>query len=256
MPLSKVGTMFSASALYPSTCKPEDVFHTMKVRQEKLYYYIDTLSRGEYPSYAQQIYKENNIKITQLTGDKELLKEYSIDFIAMSYYRSMTEGIGVKANTSNLVVDGGGNPYLKTTDWGYPIDPLGMRYVLNELYDRYQKPILIVENGLGAIDIVEDGKIHDSYRIDFLIKHIRELKKAILIDHIPCIGYCVWASTDLVSLSTGEMKKRYGMVYVDMDDKGNGTKNRIKKDSYFWYKNVIESCGECVDNDEVENKKI
>ena len=140
---------------------------------------------------------------------------------------------------------GDANPYLETTPWGWPIDPEGLRYVLNELYDRYQKPLFVVENGLGAVDeIGEDGTINDDYRIDYLTDHIMEMQKAICEDKVECLGYTMWGCIDLVSLSTGEMKKRYGFVYVDMDDKGNGTLKRTKKKSFDWFKKVIRTNGE------------
>ena len=142
------------------------------------------------------------------------------------------------------IMGGEGNPYLPSTPWGWPIDPLGLRYCLNELYDRYQKPLFVIENGLGEIDRFEDGTVHDSYRIEYLSKHFQAMKDAINIDHVPCFGYTMWGPLDLVSLGTGEMKKRYGFVYVDMDDEGNGTLKRVKKDSFAWMKKVIASNGE------------
>ena len=244
----KIGTMFSASAVYPATCRPEDAFYTLQFRQEKLYYYLDVLTGKGYQNYVPDFWKRNNIQIKSDPEDAVLFKKYPIDYIAISYYRSMTEGPDVADATKNLVLAGGDNPYLKKTQWGYPIDPQGLRFVLNELHMHAQKPIIIVENGLGNLDIAEnDESIHDDYRIEYLKLHIQEVKKAVEIDCVPCFGYCVWSITDLASLSTGEMKKRYGLIHVDLDDKGHGSGKRRKKDSYFWYKKVIESNGENLD---------
>ena len=145
----------------------------------------------------------------------------------------------------NAVVKSVKNPYLAASEWGWQIDPLGLRITLNMLYDRYQKPLFIVENGLGANDVVEpDGSIHDSYRIDYMREHIKAMRDAVNLDGIPLMGYTCWGCIDLVSASTGEMKKRYGMIYVDKDNDGAGTLARSKKDSYYWYKKVIETNGE------------
>ena len=181
-------------------------------------------------------------------GDTEILKAGTVDFFSFSYYMSnciSTDNSLLK--TKGNLFGGVKNPYLKANDWGWQIDPLGLRYTLNELYARYQIPLMIVENGLGAIDVVEDGKIHDSYRIEYLREHIKALKDAVDIDNVDLIGFCPWGCIDLVSAGTGEMKKRYGLVYVDADDKGNGTYNRSRKDSFYWYKKVIASNGEDLD---------
>ena len=180
-------------------------------------------------------------------GDNEILMNGTLDFISFSYYRSCT----VSAQSEFNVIGGDANPYLKNTEWGWPIDALGLRYCLNEIYDRYQKPLFIVENGMGANDVIEsDGSIQDDYRINYLKDHLKEMIKAIVIDEIPVLGYTMWGCIDLVSLSTGEMKKRYGHIYVDMDDKGNGSLKRIKKKSYDWMKEVIETQGESLWNGE------
>lgn len=174
-------------------------------------------------------------------GDEKILKEGTLDYISFSYYRSNV----ISTETVTNVIGGDPNPYLEMTPWGWPVDPLGLRYVLNELYDRYQKPLFIVENGLGAVDKIEaDGSIQDNYRIDFLKDHLKEMMKAILEDGVECLGYTMWGPMDLVSLTTGEMKKRYGFIYVDMDDLGNGTLERRKKRSYDWMAEVIATQGE------------
>lgn len=169
--------------------------------------------------------------------------EYS-DMVTFSYYRSMTISKDTKLTWAMGLLGGDPNPYLESTKWGWPIDPIGLRYTLNELYDRYQKPLFVVENGLGEIDVKEaDGTVNDDYRIKYLAQHFEEMKKAVNIDKVPVLGYTMWGNTDLVSLSTGEMKKRYGFVYVDLDDKGNGTGERSKKKSFEWMKKVCHTNG-------------
>jgi 6-phospho-beta-glucosidase len=171
------------------------------------------------------------------------VSEGALDFVSFSYYRSCV----ISEDTKFNVIGGDPNPYLKKTDWGWPIDPLGLRYCMNEVYDRIQKPIFIVENGLGAVDEVQDdGTIQDDYRIEYLNDHLNAMMKAIVEDGVDCIGYTMWGPIDLVSLSTGEMKKRYGFIYVDMDDKGNGTLERKIKKSYYWMKEVIATQGEII----------
>lgn len=240
MPGSMFGTMYALSAIYPATCHPDDIFKAMSTRRQSLFF-CDVMARGYYPNYSEEIFKQKGIVIKKEVGDDEILKQYTLDYVTFSYYRSTT----VSQNTKIDIMGGDPNPYLETTPWGWPIDPKGLRYVLNELYDRYQKPLFVVENGLGAVDeFDENNEINDNYRIQYLANHIEEMKKAVCIDKIPCLGYTMWGCIDLVSLSTGEMKKRYGFVHVDMDDKGNGTLKRTKKKSFDWYKKVIATCGE------------
>lgn len=240
MPGSMVGTMYALSAIYPKTCKPEDIFASMDARRQSLFF-IDVMARGYYPNYSIEMMRKRNVTIHKESEDDQWLRQYPIDYVTFSYYRSTT----VDAQTKIDIMGGDPNPYLETTPWGWPIDPQGLRYVLNEIYDRYQKPLFVVENGLGAVDVMEpDGSIDDTYRIQYLADHIEEMKKAVCIDHVPCLGYTMWGWMDLVSLSTGEMKKRYGFVYVDMDDKGNGTLKRSKKKSFDWFKKVITTQGE------------
>ncbi len=238
------GAMYAMSELYPATCHPADMFRHMQVRREN-FYFIDVMARGYYPSYAEDLLNRRGVeKIVMEPGDEEILKQGQLDFVSFSYYRSAT----VKADDPSFTVGGSPNPYLKNTDWGWPIDPLGLRYCMNEIYDRIQKPIFIVENGLGAVDQAdENGYVEDDYRIDYLRDHLTEMANAINIDKVPCIGYTMWGPIDLVSLSTGEMKKRYGFIYVDMDDKGNGTLKRTKKKSYDWMKHIIETNGAALD---------
>lgn len=239
------GAMFAMSEMYAQTCKPEDVFARMIHRREN-FFFIDVMSRGEYPNYSDEIFKRKDVNLDIKDGDLEILKKYPLDFVSFSYYRSTTiVADHFTAMDPMKVMGGEQNPYLKSTPWGWPIDPLGLRICLNELYDRYQKPLFVVENGLGAVDVLEDDKtVHDDYRIDYLRDHFKAMRDAILIDKVPCIGYTMWGPIDLVSLGTGEMKKRYGFIYVDMDDKGHGTLNRYKKDSFYFMKEVIETRGE------------
>ena len=184
-------------------------------------------------------------------GDEKILKEGTVDYIAFSYYSSKIEGARVTEFTGGNMMRGGKNPYLETSDWGWQNDPIGLRMALNQLYDRYQIPLFIAENGLGAVDQVEaDGSIIDDYRIDYLARHIQAFKDAVEKDHVDLMGYTPWGPIDIVSAGTGEMKKRYGFIYVDKDDEGNGTLNRSRKKSFYWYKKVIASNG-----DDLENKK-
>ena len=240
MPNSQFGAMYAMSELYPATCKPEDVFHRLQERREN-WYFIDIMGRGYYPRYAKEIWRRRGVKeIVFAADDEEILREGQLDFISFSYYRSNT----TKAGDDWFNVGGSTNPYLKETPWGWPVDPLGLRHVMNEIYDRIQKPIFIVENGMGAIDeLDENGIVQDDYRIDYLRDHLQAMADAIIIDGVECLGYTMWGPVDLVSLSTGEMKKRYGFIYVDMNDKGNGSLKRTPKKSYAWMKEIITSNG-------------
>ena len=233
---------------YPYSCNPKDVLKCQKEMQMGNYYCGDVQVRGEYPYFAKQYWKENNIQIQMEEGDEALLKEGTVDFYSFSYY--MTNCVSTDPNLEGIggnLIGGVKNPYLKASDWGWQIDPDGLRYTLNELYARYQVPLMVVENGLGAFDKLEEGnKVHDSYRIDYLREHIKCMEEAIE-DGVDLIGYTPWGCIDLVSASTGEMGKRYGFVYVDSDDYGNGSFNRYKKDSFTWYKKVIASNGTDLD---------
>ena len=242
------GAMFAMSEMYAQTCKPEDVFARMLHRREN-FFFIDVMSRGEYPNYSDEIFKRKGVNLDIKDGDLDILKKYPLDFVSFSYYRSTTIVADHFTSMDPMGVMGGEqNPYLKSTPWGWPIDPLGLRICLNELYDRYQKPLFVVENGLGAVDVLEKDKtVHDDYRVDYLRDHFKAMRDAILIDKVPCIGYTMWGPIDLVSLGTGEMKKRYGFIYVDRDNDGNGSLKRSKKKSFNWYKEVIASNGASVE---------
>lgn len=247
-PHFKMGMMLGGLFFYPNTCKPEDMLEFQKMNYQQ-FYFCDLQCRGYYNNHAKALLKSKGVKLEMLEGDKEILKEGTVDFISFSYY--MTINASAVSNPE-LKLAGSGiasprNPYLKATDWGMEINPLGLRYFLNELYDRYQLPLMVVENGLGAVDKLEDDKVHDPYRIDYLKEHIKVMKQAIEEDGIDLMGYTSWGCIDCISAGTGEMKKRYGYVYVDRDDLGNGSLKRYKKDSFYWYKKVIESNGEDLD---------
>ena len=191
-------------------------------------------------------FEENNIKLELHEGDEKVLRENTVDYISFSYYSSRLTSADPQNNskTEGNVFSTMKNPYLQASEWGWQIDPLGLRITMNEIYDRYQKPLFIVENGLGAVDTVEpDGSINDDYRIEYLREHVREMKEAVL-DGVELMGYTPWGCIDLISAGTGEMKKRYGFIYVDRDNDGNGTLERSRKKSFEWYKQVIASNGE------------
>lgn len=187
-------------------------------------------------------------------GDLEVLRQNTVDYIGFSYYASRvisTDEKVLEKQTSGNVFDSVENPHLKKSEWGWTIDPKGFRITANQLYDRYQKPLFVVENGLGAIDtLTEDGKINDDYRIEYLRQHVIEMGEAIQ-DGVEIIGYTSWGPIDIVSASTGEMKKRYGYIYVDRDNKGAGSLNRIKKKSFDWYKELIHSNGQSIEENKV-----
>lgn len=242
----QIGCMLAMVPYYPRTCSPDDVWAAQVAMEHRLYYYGDIHVFGEYPAYMNAFRKQHGIELDMTAEDLQILKEGCVDYIGFSYYMSNTIS-SVEVENSIKVSDGyytAQNPYVKASDWGWQIDPKGLRYSLNLLHQRYHVPLFIVENGFGAYDTVEEDGIHDPYRIEYLKMHIEEMEKAILEDGIPVIGYTPWGCIDLVSAGTGEMEKRYGFIYVDKDNQGNGTLERRKKDSFFWYKKVIESNGE------------
>ncbi|WP_039975133.1 6-phospho-beta-glucosidase [Vibrio jasicida] len=242
-PENQVGCMLAGGNFYPYSCKPEDVFTAMQKERENLFF-IDVQSRGYYPSYAQKVFDEKGVKLEILEEDYETLKN-TVDFISFSYYASRCASAEMNANNTSEanVVKSIRNPHLPASDWGWVIDPLGLRITMNTLYDRYQKPLFLVENGLGAKDVPdENGEVQDDYRIDYLRQHVEAMADAIT-DGVPLMGFTPWGCIDLVAASTGEMSKRYGFIYVDRDNLGNGTLNRTPKKSFHWYKRVIESNG-------------
>ena len=242
---NQIGCMLAAGQFYPYTCKPEDVLEAME-KDKGNYFFIDIQSRGEYPNYAKKFLERNNIKIEMDPEDEKILKENTVDFIAFSYYTSRLASSDPNAGekTAGNVIKTLRNPNLKVSEWGWQIDPVGLRVTMNSLYERYQKPLFIVENGLGAVDVLnEDGTVDDDYRIAYLEAHIKNMIDAVELDGVELLGYTSWGCIDLVSASTGEMKKRYGFIYVDKDNEGNGTLKRYKKKSFYWYKNVIKNNG-------------
>ena len=235
------GNMIAAVISYPKTCDPKDIIFNRERWEQVVFYSGDVQCFGEYPSYAKRLWKDIELDITD--EDKVALKEGTVDIYTFSYYNSnVVAATSHQYDAEGNLTKGIKNPYLKYSDWGWGMDPDGLTYCMDVLYDRYKKPIMIVENGLGAIDELKEGKVHDDYRIAYLRDHIKAMDKAIE-DGVDCIGYMPWGCIDLVSASTGEMRKRYGFVYVDVDDDGKGTFNRYKKDSFYWYKKVISSNG-------------
>lgn len=242
-PENQVGCMLAGGSFYPYSCNPEDVWESVKKEQENLFF-IDVQVRGAYPSYTRKLFYDKGVSLIMEEGDLKILRN-TVDFVSFSYYSSRCVAADMNDKTSNEgnIIRSVKNPYLQASQWGWGIDPLGLRITMNQLYDRYQKPLFIVENGLGAKDeIRQDGSIQDDYRIDYLRSHIQAMKEA-MEDGVELLGYTVWSCIDIVSASTGEMSKRYGFIYVDRADDGSGTLQRRKKKSFYWYKKVIESNG-------------
>ena len=241
-PEAKIGVMCSLSNIYPYNCDPVAVFETQDVRRRALFF-PDVMLRGYYPTYIYRLWKENDVHVNMEESDLDLIQRYRNEFLAFSYYRTTTHEAGQPYFGDTGGDIGTPNPYLETSEWGWQIDPLGFRYTLNELWDRYQVPLFPVENGLGAKDVVEeDGSIHDPYRIDYLRQHISAMKEAIR-DGVEVMGYAYWGPIDIVGAGTFQMSKRYGFIYVDKDDFGRGTLNRSKKDSFEYYKHIIATNG-------------
>ena len=245
-PEAKIGCMLAGGTYYPWSCDPEDVLAA--IQQDHVnYFFSDVQVRGRYAPYALKKMERLGVTPQMEPGDLEALAVGTVDFVSFSYYSSRCTaadlaktGAAITTNAATTLR----NPHLQSSEWGWQIDPTGLRIVLNNLYDRYQKPLFIVENGLGARDTLEpDGTIQDDYRIDYLRRHIQAMERAVNEDGVELLGYTSWGCIDLVSASTGEMSKRYGFIYVDMDDAGHGTKRRIPKKSFYWYKQVIATNG-------------
>ncbi len=245
---NKVGAMYGGIFAYPATCNPADMMANTKFMQAQLMY-PDVQCRGYYPAYALKDYERKGIVLPEEPGDAEELHAGTVDFLSYSYYFTLVSGQNTDFDVSTgSPTTGYSNPYLQKTEWGWTIDPMGLRYTLNMFWDRYQKPLMIVENGLGALDQLEDDKsVHDPYRIDYHRAHIKAMRDAVDIDGVDVVGYTTWGCIDFVSAGTGEMRKRYGMIYVDADDSYQGSFDRYPKDSFYWYKKVIESNGEDLD---------
>lgn len=248
IPDARIGCMILSMPTYPLTPSPDDVLAVMQA-EHKNYFFGDVHVRGAYPGYMKRYFRENGIHPQMADGDEEILKN-TVDFVSFSYYMSVCETAdpAKKKKGKGNIMGGVLNPYLKASEWGWQIDPQGIRYVLNMFWDRWQKPLFIVENGLGAVDkLIEDDKggktVDDGYRIAYLNDHLREVREAIA-DGVDVIGYTTWGCIDLVSASTAELKKRYGFIYVDRNDDGTGTLARYKKRSFDWYREVISSNGE------------
>ena len=246
-PNYRVGNMMIYSASYPLTCDPDDVLACQAYNRRYNYYCTDVQARGAYPSFAKRMLEELGVQLEVQPEDAEILKSGTVDFITFSYYMSSCQTAKDMKGGEGNILGGVPNPNLPSSDWGWQIDPKGLRYALNDLYDRYGLPLMVVENGLGAKDEIEaDGSINDDYRIDYLRQHIEQMKEAVK-DGVDLMGYTPWGCIDLVSASTGEYAKRYGMIYVRRYDDGTGDFARLKKKSFYWYQKVIATNGEDLD---------
>lgn len=248
IPEARMGCMITRTLTYPENCDPRNILLALQDNRKNLFF-SDVQVRGEYPQYIKNEWTKKQIQIVFDRDDEQILKAWPVDFVSFSYYMSRVTGIDelAKERVSGNLTSGIKNPYLETTEWGWQIDPTGLRISLVELYDRYKKPLFIVENGLGSRDTIEtDGSIRDDYRINYIRQHIEAIAQAIE-DGVEVMGYMSWACIDMVSMSTCQMSKRYGFIYVDVDDNGNGTYKRKKKKSFDWYKRVIASNGECLE---------
>ena len=245
-PLNRVGCMIAGNVTYPYSSDPADVLLAQRQVHLLNFYCADVQVRGEYAPFAARYLRERGVSVDWRPEDAEVLKAGTVDFYSLSYYSSKcaSQNEAQLEHAKGNIFFGVRNPHLQMTDWGLQTDPRGLRWYLNEVYGRYHIPVMVVENGLGAVDEVEaDGSIHDQYRIDYLRDHIEQMAEAI-DDGVDLMGYTSWGCIDIVSCATGEMKKRYGYIYVDRDNDGNGTLARSRKDSFYWYKKVIASNGE------------
>ncbi|WP_405169958.1 6-phospho-beta-glucosidase [Paenibacillus sp. FSL H8-0280] len=245
IPGAQIGCMLAAGMVYPYSSNPDDVWKAMEKDRES-FFFIDVQSKGAYPGYTKRFFRENDIWIDMQPEDADILMQNTVDYIGFSYYASRctsTDPEILKDSTEGNVFGSVKNPYLQASEWGWTIDPKGLRITCNQLHDRYGKPLFIVENGLGATDVLLDNdSVEDDYRIEYLNSHFAEMAEAIQ-DGVELIGYTSWGPIDLVSAGTGEMKKRYGYIYVDRNNDGTGTLRRVKKKSFHWYKDVIASNG-------------
>ncbi|OIJ17314.1 6-phospho-beta-glucosidase [Anaerobacillus alkalilacustris] len=243
----EIGCMIAFVPIYSYSCNPDDMMLQVESMHDR-WFFADVHCRGHYSSYALKEWERKGYNIKMEPEDAQILAEGTVDYIGLSYYMSDAVKSGVNEQTEDKIVGSSAsvkNPHVKASDWGWQIDPVGLRYSLNLLYERYELPLFIVENGFGAIDVKEeDGTCNDDYRIDYLRAHIQEMEKAVELDGVDLMGYTPWGCIDLVSFTTGEMKKRYGFIFVDRDNDGNGTLTRSKKKSFDWYKQVIATNGE------------
>ncbi|MCT1905230.1 6-phospho-beta-glucosidase [Oceanobacillus sojae] len=236
----QIGCMLHFGPIYPYSCKPEDVMASVKA-MDRRFFFSDVHVRGKYPSYIKKLWERKEFNLDMTEEDLQVIKHGAVDYIGFSYYKSTTAQFDSTQDFVEIP-----NPNVPKSDWGWAIDPIGLRYILNVVYERYELPMFIVENGFGAYDQFNNGEINDDYRINYLQDHIIEMKKAIELDGVEVMGYTPWAAIDIVSASTGELAKRYGFIYVDFDDNGLGSGKRYKKMSFYWYKDVIDSNAECL----------
>lgn len=245
-PNFEIGCMIAMVPIYPYSCSPSDMM-AATVAMQRRYWFTDVHCKGRYPSYMKAYFDRKQFDLDITTEDEVQLTKGTVDYIGFSYYMSFAvkdhdKGPAYDYDEAHDLVE---NPYVKASEWGWQIDPTGLRYAMNWFNDRYELPLFIVENGFGAVDeIGDDGEIHDEYRIDYLREHIEAMQEAVIYDGIDLMGYTPWGFIDLVSAGTGEMKKRYGFIYVDKNNEGQGTLERSKKDSFYWFQNVIASNGE------------
>lgn len=242
---NNIGAMIAAFTIYPGTCKPADVLQAFRDEQFSNYFYFDVMAKGAYPKYMLKYFRDHHVTIEMEDGDLDLLRENTVDFLSFSYYASQiaTEDEAAEVTVGNMAGSVYANPYLEKSDFGWTMDSQGLRIQLNKMYDRYGLPLFIAENGLGAFDQLEDGTVHDDYRIQYLKKHIGAMKDAI-DDGVELIGYTMWGIIDIVSCGPLTMDKRYGVIYVDRDNEGKGSNKRYKKESFTWYQKCIASNGE------------
>ena len=240
-----VGDMIAMNPVYPASSKPEDILMAERAMQTR-YFWGDVHANGKYPNWLKKFWAHKGFKIDITPEDEKILAENTVDYVAFSYYMSWTvSDTGDEWLEYDEEANHGDNPFLQKSDWGWQIDPVGVRRAMNWMWDRWQKPMFIVENGFGAYDkLEENGEVHDDYRIAYFQGHIESMERAVVLDGIPLIGYLPWSGIDIVSASTGEMLKRYGFIYVDLDDMGQGSGKRYRKDSFKWYQQVIASNGE------------
>lgn len=242
-PDTQIGTMLADTLNYPATSRPRDIVACLRQNRKSTFFFADTQLRGEYPQYMLHYFQKNNIDIKMQSEDKELIYSYRPQFLALAHYATSVIEAKDENGEYGIIKQ---NEYLEPTLWDWRIDPLGFYRNLSLYWERYQIPLLIAENGFGAEDKLEDGKVHDNYRINYFHEYIKQMSRAIK-EGVQIIAYCAWGPIDIVSSSTGQMKKRYGFIYVDRDDLGHGTQQRIKKDSFQWYQNVIATNGEKLD---------
>ncbi|MEY8257245.1 glycoside hydrolase family 1 protein [Erysipelotrichaceae bacterium 66-17] len=243
IPDAVIGCMVQYSPVYPFSNHPEDVLEALRYERDRELFSLDLQVKGEYPFYTKRLFDQLDVRLDIAESEMSLLKDNPVDFISFSYYMSLSWGRPDLAETvPGNVMAGLKNSNLKSTEWGWQIDPQGLRYACNRLYELYGKPLFIVENGIGVDEKLENGTVEDDYRIEYLRDHLIQLDEAIK-DGIPVMGYCMWSPMDIVSNSTGEMRKRYGFIYVDLDDDGNGTMDRYRKKSFNWFKKVTETKG-------------